>query len=116
MSSGRPVGAVCASSPTPPQPCSGLCHARQGYALVAFWSRFALTARFKARGTTTLSPMALMVIMTLALCPVAAWLGSRRARWASLLAAWPLLMTVLLVRGLRSALAGHVQEDRLEWI
>jgi multicomponent Na+:H+ antiporter subunit A len=60
--------------------------------------------------------MAFVILATLLVCPVAAWLGRRGARCARWLAIWPLLVTVFLVWGLRSALAGEVVRDTLDWI
>jgi multicomponent Na+:H+ antiporter subunit A len=60
--------------------------------------------------------MAWLIAITLLACPLAAWLGRRGGRWAQLLAAWPLFMTVWAIGGLRSALSGTVVEDSVEWI
>ena len=60
--------------------------------------------------------MALMILMTLLLCPVAAWLGRRGKRWASLLALWPLVLFVWVLRATSSALAGHVVVDQVDWV
>jgi multicomponent Na+:H+ antiporter subunit A len=57
-----------------------------------------------------------MILMTLALCPLAAWLGSRGRRWASLLAAWPAFMTLALGRRFAAALGGEPVHDQLDWI
>ena len=62
------------------------------------------------------APIALLVLSTLAACPLAAWVGRRGARWAQLLAVWPMFLTVALAFGVRSALAGRVVRDELAWI
>ncbi|MEY4544129.1 MAG: hypothetical protein RL685_324 [Pseudomonadota bacterium] len=62
------------------------------------------------------APLALLVLSTLAACPLAAWLGGRGARWAQLLAVWPLCLTVALALGVRSALGGRVVRDELAWL
>jgi multicomponent Na+:H+ antiporter subunit A len=60
--------------------------------------------------------MGAIVFTTLGLCPIAAWLGRRSARWARLLAIWPLFMTVWFARGLGAALGGAERSEQLEWI
>src|SRR5688572_12425730 len=57
-----------------------------------------------------------LIFATLALSPLAAWLGRRRAPWAMLLAAWPLLMTFYYIAGFREALAGEPWQDSFEWL
>lgn len=60
--------------------------------------------------------MAFLILLTLALCPVAAWLGRKPAKVASLLALWPLFLTAWFIRGFRSSLAGDIPEHSLPWI
>jgi multicomponent Na+:H+ antiporter subunit A len=60
--------------------------------------------------------MAWRILITLLMCPVAAWLGRRGGRWAQLLALWPLFMTVWAVRGLGSAVSGAAVQDSVDWI
>src|SRR5262245_45811883 len=60
--------------------------------------------------------MGALIATTLGLCPIAAWLGQRSARWARLLALWPLFMTSWLALGLRAALGGAERSERFEWI
>ncbi len=60
--------------------------------------------------------MVFLVLATLALCPLAAWLGKRGARVAQLLAIWPAVLTFWFVRGFRSALQGEVLTDSIAWI
>ncbi|AUX20663.1 NADH dehydrogenase [Sorangium cellulosum] len=60
--------------------------------------------------------MAAIILTTLALCPVAAWLGRRRARWARLLALWPLAVTIWLALAFGSVLDGDIRVETLEWI
>ncbi len=61
-------------------------------------------------------PLALLVLAPLAACPLAAWLGRRGARWAQLLALWPLFTAVALGRGLHAVLGGAIVRDQLAWI
>src|SRR5690606_6303433 len=60
--------------------------------------------------------MAPIILTTLALCPAAAWLGRRRARWARWLALWPLAVTLWFAFEARSVLAGAVRVETLDWI
>ncbi|NLE85728.1 MAG: DUF4040 domain-containing protein [Myxococcales bacterium] len=60
--------------------------------------------------------MAFLILTTLALSPLAAWLGRRSARWAQLLALWPLFLTIWFARGFHSALTNEPLTDRLSWI
>jgi len=60
--------------------------------------------------------MGALILTTLGLSPVAAWLGRRPARWASLLALWPLAMTVWFAFGLTRAVGGEVRSEMLEWV
>jgi multicomponent Na+:H+ antiporter subunit A len=62
------------------------------------------------------SAMGALVATTLGLCPLAAWLGRRSARWARLLAVWPLFMTVWFALGLMAALGGAERSDQLAWV
>lgn len=57
-----------------------------------------------------------LIFATLGLTPFAAWLGRKRARWAMLLAAWPLLMTFYFIGGFRDALAGKPWQDTFDWV
>lgn len=61
-------------------------------------------------------PLDSLIFATLGLTPFAAWVGRRRARWAMLLAAWPLLMTFYFIDGFRAALAGAPWQDTFEWV
>lgn len=60
--------------------------------------------------------MPFLILATLALCPLAAWLGGRRARFAQLLGLWPAALTVWFARGFHSASKGNIQSHSLEWI
>jgi multicomponent Na+:H+ antiporter subunit A len=60
--------------------------------------------------------LALLVLAPLAGCPLALWLGQRGARWAQLLALWPLFSAVMLARGLQAALRGSSVRDQLDWL
>jgi multicomponent Na+:H+ antiporter subunit A len=57
-----------------------------------------------------------LIVTTLALAPVAAWLGRRSARWARLAAIWPLIATVWLALSVSSVLGGEARVEALEWI
>lgn len=57
-----------------------------------------------------------LIVTTLALAPVAAWLGRRSARWARLAAIWPLLATVWLAHASASVLGGEARVETFEWV
>jgi multicomponent Na+:H+ antiporter subunit A len=61
-------------------------------------------------------PISLLVLGTLAACPLAAWLGRRGPGWAASLAAWPSFVAFSIAEGMRSALSGQISEDELDWI
>jgi multicomponent Na+:H+ antiporter subunit A len=60
--------------------------------------------------------MAWRILITLLMCPLAAWLGRRGGRWAQLLVLWPLYMAVWAILGLGSALSGAVVQDSVDWV
>src|SRR5688500_12987717 len=60
--------------------------------------------------------MGVLIAVTLGLCPLAAWLGRRPARWARWLSIWPLFMTVWFALGLLGAIGGAPRSEQLEWI
>ncbi|HEY6556908.1 MAG TPA: hydrogen gas-evolving membrane-bound hydrogenase subunit E [Polyangiaceae bacterium] len=60
--------------------------------------------------------MGALIAVTLGLCPLAAWLGRRPARWARWLSIWPLFMTVWFALGLRGAIGGAPRSEQIEWI
>src|SRR5690606_7689557 len=59
--------------------------------------------------------MAVLILVTLALMPVAAWLGRKGARVASLLAAWPAAAAIYLLTTLPPVTAGTPLPSSLEW-
>lgn len=60
--------------------------------------------------------MAAWILTTFALCPVAAWLGRRRAGTSRLLALWPLAMTGWFAHLYGAVLDGHVHTETLAWV
>ncbi|MBX3182723.1 MAG: DUF4040 domain-containing protein [Polyangiaceae bacterium] len=60
--------------------------------------------------------MTTLILATLALAPLAAWLGGRSAKVATLLALWPLGLTVWFASALRILLQGGVVTDHVAWI
>ena len=57
-----------------------------------------------------------LIVTTLALAPVAAWLGRRPARWARLAAIGPLAATVWLALAYTSVLGGEARVETLAWV
>lgn len=57
-----------------------------------------------------------LILTTLALAPVAAWLGRQPARWARLTALWPLAVTVWLALASASVFGGEPRVEALEWV
>ncbi len=60
--------------------------------------------------------MVSLVLATLALTPVAAWLGRQRPWAASALAVWPATLTAYFAWALAATLGGHEITDALAWV
>lgn len=60
--------------------------------------------------------MLVAILLSLALCPVAAWLGRRPARWARWLSLWPLLLTLWFGAKFAAALDGAPYTEHFEWV